>query len=102
MDFLREGMSLEEWKRRGNSEVSKGDPSSSTPEPQSLDWSDLDSLFCQIADIINNRPLGVFHGDDDYHQICPNDLLLGRTHHTTAEPHPMEEGDLDPKTILTE
>merc|ERR1712082_362078 len=46
---------------------------------QSLDWSELDSLFCQVADVINNRPLGVFHVEDDYHQICPNDLHLRLT-----------------------
>ena len=68
---------------------------------QSLDWSELDSLFCQVADIINNRPLGVFHAEDDYHQICPNDLLLGRTHHINSEPD-LPEGDVDPKSVLTD
>ena len=43
---------------------------------QSLDWAELDSMLCQVADIINNRPLGVFRSDNDYHQICPNDLSL--------------------------
>ena len=68
---------------------------------QSLDWSELDSMFCQVADIINNRPLGVFHAEEDYHQICPNDLLLGRTHHVNTEPGlPGEE--VDPKAILSD
>ena len=68
---------------------------------QSLDWSELDSLFCQVADVINNRPLGVFHAEEDYHQICPNDLLLGRTHQVKAEPGlPGEE--VDPKAVLSD
>ena len=58
-------------------------------------------MFCQVADIINNRPLGVFHAEDDYHQICPNDLLLGRTHHINSEPDLPEE-DVDLKAVLTD
>ena len=61
----------------------------------SLDWSELDSLFCQVADIINNRPLGVFHAEDDYHQLCPNDLLLGRIHHVSSE-DVLPKEDVDP------
>ena len=69
---------------------------------QSLDWSELDSLFCQVADIINNRPLGVFHSEEDFHQICPNDLLLGRTHHPSAELGVPGEEDMDPAAVLSD
>ena len=67
----------------------------------SLDWSELDSLFSQVADIINNRPLGVFHSEDDYHQICPNDLLLGRSHKPTEEPNLLDDPEVDIRKILT-
>ena len=66
---------------------------------QSLDWSELDSLFCQVADIINNRPIGVFHAEEDFHQICPNDLLLGRTHRPNSEPDLLEDKDRDPVDV---
>ena len=69
---------------------------------QSLDWSELDSTFCQVADIINNRPLGVFHSEEDYHQICPNDLLLGRTHRPSHLPDLVEEESVDVKKILSQ
>ena len=67
----------------------------------SLDWSELDSLFSQVADIINNRPLGVFHSEEDYHQICPNDLLLGRSHKPTGEPNLLDDPEVDIKKILS-
>ena len=69
---------------------------------QSLDWSELDSLFCQVANIINNRPIGVFCAEEDYHQICPNDLLLGRTHHLSGECALPEDDEADPKVILSD
>ena len=68
----------------------------------SLDWSELDSLFSQVANIINNRPLGVFHANEDFHQICPNDLLLGRTHRPSYEPDILDEPEVDVKKILTD
>ena len=45
----------------------------------SLDWSEFDSLLCEVANVINNRPLGVRSwSDDNIHAITPNDLLLAR------------------------
>ena len=66
----------------------------------SLDWAELDSLLSQVASIINSRPLGVFHAEEDYHQICPNDLLLGRTHRPNYEPDSSEEPEVNVQKML--
>ena len=44
----------------------------------SLDWSELDSLLCEAAHIINNRPLAVRTlTADEHHAVTPNDILFG-------------------------
>ena len=68
----------------------------------SLDWSELDSLFSQVASIINNRPLGIFHAEEDFHQICPIDLLLGRTHRPTSEPDLLDKPEEDIMKIMSD
>ena len=46
---------------------------------RSLDFHQLDALFHQVARILNSRPIGVrFFSEEQFHAICPNDLLLGR------------------------
>ena len=45
-----------------------------------LNYAELDTLFCSIANIVNQRPLSVkSFTDEDLHAITPNDLLLGRS-----------------------
>ena len=46
--------------------------------------------------------MGIFHAEEDYHQITPNDLLLGRTHRPSCEPTILEEGEFDPKAVLSD
>ena len=46
----------------------------------SLNYAELDTLFSSIADIVNQRPIGVrSYTEEDLHAISPNDLLLQRT-----------------------
>lgn len=68
----------------------------------SLDWSELDSLFSQVANIIYNRPIGGFHSEDDFHLICPNYLLLGRTRRPSYEPDANDELEVDVKKIMSD
>ena len=59
-------------------------------------------MLSQVASIINSRPLGVFHAEEDYHQICQNDLLLGRTHRPNYEPDLLDEPEVDVQKILSD
>ena len=46
----------------------------------SLNFAELDTLFCSVSDIVNRRPIGVRNfTQDDWQAITPNDLLLGRS-----------------------
>ena len=68
----------------------------------SLDWSELDSLFCEVANIINNRPLGVRTlSDGDYHAITPNDLLLGRAQGIQGEADLEDTDEVDVQEYLS-
>ena len=41
---------------------------------------ELDTLFASVANLVNQRPLGIrSRGEDDLRSITPNDLLLGRS-----------------------
>ena len=46
-----------------------------------LNFSELQTIFFEVANIINSRPIGVVSGSDhnDPHPLTPNDLLLGRS-----------------------
>ena len=45
----------------------------------SIDVSELLTVFFEIANIMNERPIGKMQNDiDDGSYLCPNDLLLGR------------------------
>ena len=51
----------------------------STVGAQVLMYSELLTVFFEIANIMNERPVGMMPSDiDDGSYICPNDLLLGR------------------------
>ena len=46
---------------------------------QLLDHQQMETLLIQIASILNDRPLSArSFGEEDFHAITPNDLLLGR------------------------
>ena len=48
-----------------------------------LTFAEMDTLFCSVADTVNQRPIAVkSFTDDDIHAITPNDLLLGRSRNT--------------------
>ena len=67
----------------------------------SLDWSELDTLLCEVANIINNRPLAVqTWSEAEFHAITPNDLLLGRVQGAAQEPGE-DTDEVDVKSILT-
>ena len=47
---------------------------------RTLNYAEMDTMFSSIADIVNRRPIAVQgYTEDDYHAICPNDLLLQRS-----------------------
>ena len=47
----------------------------------------MDTLFSQVADIVNRRPIAVKNfTDDDFQAITPNDLLLGRSRNMVPGP----------------
>ena len=51
-----------------------------------LNFAELDSIFAQVANIVNQRPIGVKTvSEDDMHPITPNDLLLGRAHNKSPD-----------------
>ena len=100
--FSEKGFSWRNGTAEATVKLAKETLSHQLQSHQSLDWSELDSMLCQVADIINNRPLGVFHSEDDFHQICPNDLLLGRTHRPKEEPSPLEDEELDVTKIMSD
>ena len=44
-----------------------------------LSYPELETLFASVANLTNQRPLGVrLFNEDEYRSITPNDLLLGR------------------------
>ena len=46
----------------------------------SLNYAQLDIVFSSVANLVNQRPFAVRnYTEEDYHVICPNDLLLQRT-----------------------
>ena len=48
-----------------------------------LTFAEMDTLFCSVADTVNQRPIAVkSFTDDDIHANTPNDLLLGRSRNT--------------------
>ena len=49
----------------------------------SLNYAELDTLFSSVANIVNQRPIGLrSQNEEDLHAITPNDLLLQRTKNT--------------------
>ena len=50
---------------------------------KSLNYAELDTLFCSVASIVNQRPIAVKNfTQEDFHSITPNDLLLQRSKNT--------------------
>ena len=48
-----------------------------------LNYAELDTLFSSVANLVNQRPIGVrSYTDEDLHAITPNDLLLQRSRNT--------------------
>ena len=46
---------------------------------QVLSYSELQTVFFEVAQIVNQRPIGTHHEHpEDGAYLCPNDLLLGR------------------------
>ena len=53
--------------------------SSTSDDP--LDVHSLETIFLEVAAILNRRPIAVrYSSSTDYHAICPSDILLGRAH----------------------
>ena len=49
----------------------------------SLNYAELDTVFSSVANLVNQRPIAVRnYTEEDFHAICPNDLLLQRTKNT--------------------
>ena len=52
----------------------------STMKCRMLNYAELQSLLTRVANIMNDRPLGIKQfNEDDYVPITPNQLLIGRT-----------------------
>ena len=64
-----------------------------------LDLHQLDSVFHQVAAILNSRPISVrCAAPDRFHSITPSDILLGRAARRYSDPdnfEPWEEDDLE-------
>ena len=50
---------------------------------RTLNFAELGTLFSSVANVVNQRPIAVQnYTEEDYHAICPNDLLLQRSKNT--------------------
>ena len=62
---------------------------------RTLNFTELDTLFSSVANVVNQRPIAVQNfTEDDYHAICPNDLLLQRSKNTVPGVQYTEEDSL--------
>ena len=58
----------------------KTSPDTTLASQTTLTFAEMDTLFCSVADTVNQRPIAVkSFTDDDIHAITPNDMLLGRS-----------------------